>query len=326
MKGCLLVTQCALIVAGIFHFLLQSNGENKSQPELTVEPIQCIVSVTHKLGRLGNRMFVLASAYALARIHSCDLYISPLILDEIRAVFKLNFSLNLLSHSRFRSLKSVKFINKTLGCEYQPSLTQLNAIPNQTRFEVHGFWQSYLYFHDYRTELQEEIFGPRKFRIRRVSSFFRRVYENQLNVSIDLSTDNHQLLKEQLSSTQWIGIHIRLGDFVPLNLTSNSRYLFDSMNYFQKQYGNVHFIVASDNKTYCEDLFRDRTNVILTPRAFGPADDLLALSLCQHSIVTGGTFGWWSAYLAGGQVLHDAVYPSPCAKRNEYFPSWFRIN
>lgn len=55
-------------------------------------------------------------------------------------------------------------------------------------------------------------------------------------------------------------------------------------------------------------------------------DDLVALSLCEHSIITGGTFGWWAAYLAYGNVIHDKVYPSLCERREYYYPPWFFID
>ncbi|CAF4438234.1 unnamed protein product, partial [Rotaria magnacalcarata] len=46
---------------------------------------------------------------------------------------------------------------------------------------------------------------------------------------------------------------------------------------------------------------------------------------CEHSIVTGGTFGWWTAYLTNGHVIHDKVYPSGCERREYYYPPWFMI-
>ncbi|CAF3893999.1 unnamed protein product, partial [Rotaria sp. Silwood1] len=49
-------------------------------------------------------------------------------------------------------------------------------------------------------------------------------------------------------------------------------------------------------------------------------DDLIALSLCEHSIITGGTFGWWTGYLANGKVIHDKVYPSGCQRPEYYYP------
>ena len=79
-------------------------------------------------------------------------------------------------------------------------------------------------------------------------------------------------------------------------------------------------------ENYCRKLFRNQLNVFLTPDSFSVGDDLIALSLCEHSIITGGTFGWWTAFLANGQVMHDTVYPSGCERREFYYPPWFLID
>jgi galactoside 2-L-fucosyltransferase 1/2 len=98
------------------------------------------------------------------------------------------------------------------------------------------------------------------------------------------------------------------------------------MKYYTSLYPNAHFLVATDDKPYCINLFRNYSNIYFTPQSFSPGHDLIALSVCQHSIVTGGTFSWWSAYLTNGQVVHDKVYPSGCERREYYYPPWFMID
>ncbi|CAF1548175.1 unnamed protein product, partial [Rotaria sordida] len=84
--------------------------------------------------------------------------------------------------------------------------------------------------------------------------------------------------------------------------------------------------VASDDKSYCKNLFHNLSNIFVTPQSFSIGDDLITLSLCEHSIITGGTFGWWTGYLANGQVVHDKIYPSGCERREYYYPPWFLID
>ncbi|CAF4932628.1 unnamed protein product, partial [Rotaria magnacalcarata] len=62
-----------------------------------------------------------------------------------------------------------------------------------------------------------------------------------------------------------------------------------------------------------------------TPPIFFHGHDLAALALAEHSILTAGTYSWWTAWLAGGNVVHDLNYPVPfqnCIKEH-YFPPWF---
>ena len=99
------------------------------------------------------------------------------------------------------------------------------------------------------------------------------------------------------------------------------------MTYFRRRYHyqRVRFIVGSDDKSYCDKLFvkeKSLKRVFILPYYFSASDDLIALSLCHHSIVTGGTYGFWTAYLAGGEVIHDIKYQAVCA-RADYYPPWF---
>ncbi|CAM2729522.1 unnamed protein product [Rotaria socialis] len=228
-------------------------------------------------------MFMVASAYGLARLHSCHLYFTPVIIDEINAVFIFDFSSLLISTAKFNSIinstaKTLNRIIKSVGCQYILELTRPNAISPGNIFELQGYWQSYLHFLKYSDELRNHIFVARQPIIEKVSKLFIDIYQQQFKFSPHFSFDNQQLFKKQLVQsnwTTWIGIHIRRSDFL---------------------------------------------------ESFSVGDDLTALSLCEHSIITGGTFGWWAAYLANGQVIHDKVYPSGCGRREYYYPSWFMID
>ncbi|CAF4495757.1 unnamed protein product [Rotaria socialis] len=279
-------------------------------------------------------MFMVASAYGLARLHSCHLYFTPVIIDEINAVFIFDLSSLLISTTKFNSIinstaKTLNRIIKSVGCQYILELTRPNAISPGNIFELQGYWQSYLHFLKYSDELRNHIFVARQPIIEKVSKLFIDIYQQQFKFSPHFSFDNQQLFKKQLVQsnwTTWIGIHIRRSDFLGENYSSSDEYIFSAVEYYKQHYSNPYFIVASDDKKYCKNLFRNKKNIFLTPESFSVGDDLTALSLCEHSIITGGTFGWWAAYLANGQVIHDKVYPSGCGRREYYYPSWFMID
>ncbi|CAF1079432.1 unnamed protein product [Adineta steineri] len=285
--------------------LIISKNQNIS-PE---QKIGCIVYIPDTSGRLSNRMFLVASAYGLARLYSCHLYIELKMINELKSVFILDLSPLLISSSTFNSLtsnisKPMSRISKGVDCDYITNLTRSNAISSGTIFELRGYWLSYLHFAKYDEELRQR-------------------YRPQFLL------ENHQSFKKQLSqlnSTTWIGIHVRRSDFVDLRYSSGDAYLFDAIKYYTARYPNAHFIVTSDDKPYCEKLFRNQSNIFLTPETYSTGDDLVVLSLCQHSIITGGTYGWWTGYLAGGEVIHDKIYPSGCSRREYYYPPWFLID
>ena len=61
--------------------------------------------------------------------------------------------------------------------------------------------------------------------------------------------------------------------------------------------------------------------------------DLAILASCNHSIFAVGTFGWWGAWLAGGQVVYYNGFPPlrpKCFTRKQvqkeyYLPQWHPI-
>lgn len=124
----------------------------------------------------------------------------------------------------------------------------------------------------------------------------------------------------------WIGIHIRRSDFLTFfKIDTSVEYLTWAMNYYRRKYINCRFLIASDDKEYVKTNFGNLTDIFITPKNFFSGDDLAALALCEHTIATAGTYSWWAAWLAGGNVVHDLNYPVPfqnCVKEH-YFPPWF---
>ncbi|CAF1153322.1 unnamed protein product [Adineta steineri] len=307
---------------------------SKNQNISPEQKIGCIVYIPDTSGRLGNRMFLVASAYGLARLHSCHLYIELKMINQLKSVFILDLSPLLISSSTFNSLtsnssKPMSRINKGVDCDYITTLARPNAISSGTIFELRGYWLSYLYFAKYDEELRQRIFVASQSILKNVSTFFIEFYQRQRGYRPEFLLENHQSFKKQLSqlnSTTWIGIHVRRSDFVDLRFSSSDAYLFDAVKYYTARYPNAHFIVTSDDKPYCEKLFRNQSNISLTPETYSTGDDLVILSLCQHSVITGGTYGWWTGYLAGGEVIHDKIYPSGCSRREYYYPPWFLID
>ncbi|CAF3663939.1 unnamed protein product [Rotaria socialis] len=310
------------------------NQSNLTQSIRRTSNTACIVYLEQISGRLGNKLFMVASAYGLARLHSCHLYLTPAIINEMKLVFIFDLSPVLISTNMLNSIinNTATPITRTMqsvGCQYVPELKRPNAISLGHIFELRGYWQSYLHFHKHSYELQNHIFVARQPVIEKVSKLFINIYEQQFKLKPQFSLDNHQLFKKQLAEskwTTWIGIHVRRLDFFHLNFSSSEQYLFFAVKYYRKRYPNASFIVASDDKGYCRNLFHDQANVFITPESFSEVDDLITLSFCQHSIITGGTFGWWAAYLANGYVIHDKVYPSGCVRREHYYPPWFLID
>ncbi|CAM4851048.1 unnamed protein product, partial [Rotaria magnacalcarata] len=185
-------------------------------------------------------------------------------------------------------------LTKNVGCQYIPELTRPNAIAPGYIFELQGYWQSYLHFTKFGDNIQERIFAATHSTIAKVSELFIDIYKKKFTLTPKFSFDNCSSFKKQLAQSNlitWVRIHVRRLDFISLQLSSSDEYLFSAIKYYTSYYLNVHFMVTTDDKPYCRNLFRDGPNITLTPETFSMGDDLITLSLCEHSIVTTGTFG-----------------------------------
>ena len=292
---------------------------------------QCIVYTKYLAGRLGNRMFLIASAYGLARLHSCRLYLPAQVIKEVSSLFTFDLSpfLITLNSTIHNASNPMTTKSKYVICNYIVESTCPNALSPGSMFELRGYWQSYLHFAKYGNDIRWRLFAGKTSILEKVSKFFIGIYQQKFNFKPQFSIEDHQSFKTQLIQLNWttsIGVHVRRKDIVSIRFASSDQYLFSAIQYYTKRYPNAHFLISSDDKLYCKNIFRNYTNIFVTPQLFSDADGLITLSLCEHSIVAGETFGWWAVYLANGQVIRDAGYLSGYKRRKHYYPPWFLID
>lgn len=117
-----------------------------------------------------------------------------------------------------------------------------------------------------------------------------------------------------LRNVIFVGVHIRRTDYVEYLPTKNlsvvgAEHYATGMEYFRSRrgdLGNPIFVVATDDLAWAKERFHG-DDVFTPPTAVArPEEDLVLLSLCNHSIVDYGTFGLWAAVYTEGEVV--AVY------------------
>ena len=74
------------------------------------------------------------------------------------------------------------------------------------------------------------------------------------------------------------------------------------MEHFRAKYKNVVFIAVSEHKHYIKKNIVGDDVLYSTSRS--DILELTLLTLCDHTIMSVGTFSWWAAYLAGGDVVY----------------------
>ncbi|CAF1209331.1 unnamed protein product [Didymodactylos carnosus] len=305
-----LVDSFASVVAGLPS---RARDPDQSQPP-SMNPMSnsCIIVLRSNGGRLGNKMFMYATAYGLTRMYHCSMYIERRAFDELRETFLVD-PVKRISDEQFSNVKN-KIQVLSNGCHYTNLST---VIVNSTILELTGYWQNYKYFVNYYKEIRHQF---------------------TLKKNILLEIDKYFTYSYKLRNATLVGVHVRRGDFLSqhnINVgftVSSAEYINKSMTYFTTKYQNVYFIIASDDKTWCIETFgkQQNNNVLITPKHFTPSEDLAILTSCKHTIVTVGTFGWWAAFLTNGEVLCDKNYPrngtwlSELCPGQEYYPPWYK--
>ena len=149
-------------------------------------------------------MLFIASAYGLAQLHSCYLYLSPQLIKEMKPLFTFNLLLFLISLTTFNSTvynnsKSMTTKNKYVICNYIVELTRPNALSPGSILELRGFWQSYLHFAKYSNDIRGRLFAREVSVLEKVSKFFVGIYQQKFNFKPQFSIEDHQSFKNQLT-------------------------------------------------------------------------------------------------------------------------------
>jgi galactoside 2-L-fucosyltransferase 1/2 len=96
----------------------------------------------------------------------------------------------------------------------------------------------------------------------------------------------------------------------------------------------VVYVVCSDDINWCRNYLKSANSSrhVVFVSTQDPLVDMAVLAQCQHSIITVGTFGWWSAWLANGTTVYYGDWPAKgssldlATSHSDYFyPHWIPL-
>lgn len=192
----------------------------------------------------------------------------------------------------FKSTLGLAFdIPYDMRCASTNSFPVLNenhkyAIHNDYIFDgnsqLDGYLQSFKYFHP---------------NLRNILQFKPAV----INMALEyIDTWKHKVL---------VGIHVRHKYEESYLRFPTNEYFKSSMDFFRSNHSNVHFIVISDDPSWCQkNTVFQTTDVTVNTAVHNPAVDMAILSKCKHIILTIGSFGWWAAFLGPDYTGGDVIY------------------
>ena len=255
-------------------------------------------------GRVGNMMFQIAGAYGYARALGYKLYIDDS--HPLLPFFELQPSKK-MKLTNVVELKESECRSVVWKC-YSDILTR--------NLSLNGWFQSWKYFSDVSQTIRD-MFTIKSRYLDQAKAFLQsKVPANKTRV----------------------GIHVRRGDLLTEerincgNFVATAGYIYRAMEYFRSRYSNVMFVVVSEDIPWCKENIISH-DVIYSPFR-EPVIDLAIMTLCRHMIVTIGTFGWWGAWLGGGQAVYVKEFPRKNSwvdnfgmyKEDYYPPGWVGLS
>uniref|UniRef100_A0A4W3IV38 L-Fucosyltransferase n=1 Tax=Callorhinchus milii TaxID=7868 RepID=A0A4W3IV38_CALMI len=263
-------------------------------------------------GRFGNCMGQYATLFALARLNKRQAYILPSMANILSQIFKL----------------TLPTINEEVQKKINWKVFKINDWMEEKYYDIpgdyvqlNGYPCSWTFYHHIRSEILREF-------------TFHDFITEETNLYLRQITASHP-------SVTYIGVHIRRGDYVEImteywnGVIGDKNYLEKAMSYFRNKYQDAVFLVLSNGMDWCkENIDASKGDVYFagTSNESNPTKDFAILAHCNHSIVTIGTFGYWAAYLVGGETIYLTNFTLPDSNFLKIFryeaaflPEWIGI-
>ena len=252
-----------------------------------------IVSITLS-GGLGNRLFMLASAYSVAKRHRCTLHITTRDNDYHEQTDVTELVTALGGHFNDKrggpELTCRDFENDTVLID--------NHIKRHSGVHLKGYFQSLDYFIEDASTLRKCI-----------TEFL------------------HQHASQKIRDSQYHDatfIHIRGGDYRKKRFANHMS--FDPKSYYapclKKSLDNgERIIILTNDKEYANTILSNKESAEMVDE--NTIDTLYIMSKCKNAVCANSSFSWWGSFLGPsehGYVLmpypwilkrsHTRIYPS----------------
>ncbi|XP_064609840.1 galactoside alpha-(1,2)-fucosyltransferase 2-like [Liolophura sinensis] len=262
-------------------------------------------------GRLGNQMFEFASLLGTARTQG----VIPVIPKGSNLVKIFNINITDLD---FGLVSNFPRVGQKRDCAFDP--IEGNFTRNQT---MNGYFQSWRYFSDVFAELRNQF-------------TFKDDIVKRARLALKTSIQS-QHPHFSLENATFVGVHVRRGDMVQPEMiqfgyaVGSKGYLYQAMDHFRSKYKSVMFIVCSNDMEWTKETLPHQVSTFITGQE--AEVDIAILSLCNHTIMTVGSYGWWSAWLAGGTTIYQIQQTIPGTELHKRFnltdymlPDWIGLN
>lgn len=174
-----------------------------------------------------------------------------------------------------------------------------------------GYWQSYKYFENNRTDLLKLFSFP------------------------CLSGKSLEFENEIVETEIPISVHIRMGDYLQgankaiYGGICTEEYYNKAINFFKEKYPKCHFYIFSNDKHYVQKYKNRQDFTLIDCNDEKDAwKDMYLMSICKHNIIANSSFSWWGAWLnqhEDKEIIAPYKWMNTKEMRDIYPNEWIRI-
>ncbi len=295
----------------------QTPAKNNQDPPSTTDALPILryspqvrryLTIKGNGGRLGNQMYAYASLLGIANAT----YMRPIENADGTHVSLLTNAFRLSSDVITRNKTLLRRKYKVLKERGNSIFTPEFMAPHRNDTMLVGYLQSHKYFDHIASRLRRDL-------------TFKEHIMNPAKSWVSELLANHTHGEQ---TPTLIGLHVRRG-LPSINgyKTPGVTYFEHAMAHYKIKYPSALFVATNSATDWMDKYLLPRRNdVVKTKKANSAPLDMAILSLCNHTLMSVGTYGWWSAWLAGGDVVYytDIAVPGSRAwkeyRAQDYFP------
>jgi hypothetical protein len=253
------------------------------------------------MGGLGNQMFQISKSVAEGLKNNIPVFFRTSAFIPMEGNQPTNYIENIFRNLNFDNSKIPTFrINEQTWGYYETN--HLYTEPT----EFYGYYQSSKNFLNYKKEIRDLFLPTEEFKVK-LKNLYPKIFE-----------------KDSVS------IHVRRGDY--LSITEilpviDKSYIDECLKQIES---TSNIFVFSNDKEWCkENLKYDNVTVV---EDLDDYEELWAISLCNHNIMSNSSFSWWGSYLnknKNKKVFVPSLWFGPRGEKNFndiYEDEWIRIN
>ena len=256
---------------------------------------------SYLMGGLGNQMFQIAKSKTEGYIHNAPVYFKPLSFLPMEGNQTITYVDNIFRNIDFKeNINPQKRVNE-VSWNYSNQKYDYD-----TSIMFNGYYQSSKNFKNYSENIKNLFLPTEEFK-QKLMNMYPLIFEKN-SVSIHIRR----------------GDYLRISDILPV---IDKSYIDKALKYIGK-YSNV-FVFTNDKDWAEKNLDYDKCTIVTDLDDY---EDLWAISLCNHNIMSNSSFSWWGSYLnenKNKKVCIPSIWFGPNGEKKYediYEPEWEKIN